>query len=73
MLNVVCVFLVRYPRNLTCVWNITAKEGHFVILDFDDFELESPQQSGACPFDYIVFDGGECFFASFFVRELFRK
>lgn len=44
--------------NQTCVWNITAEEGHFILLDFDQFELEKPQPSGMCVFDYVSFDGG---------------
>ena len=46
------------------MWNITADEGHFVIVDFDDFELEKPQPSGECPFDYVTFTGGMLIFVN---------
>ena len=51
-------FHFRYPRNQNCTWNITAEEGNFIIVDFDEFELEDPQPGGSCTFDYVTFSGG---------------
>ena len=55
-----CIFFFhfRYPRNQNCTWNITAEEGNFIIVDFDEFELEDPQPGGFCAFDYVTFSGG---------------
>ena len=52
------IVFFRYPRNQNCIWNITAEEGHFIIVDFDEFELEDPQPGGFCAFDYVTFSGG---------------
>ena len=51
-------FHFRYPRNQNCTWNITAEEGNFIIVDFDEFELEDPQPGGFCAFDHVTFSGG---------------
>ena len=59
ILNYHPTLFIRYPRNQNCVWNITADEGYFVVVDFDDFKLEEPQPSGFCPFDYVAFSGGK--------------
>ena len=43
---------------LNCVWNITAEEGHFIEITFDDFEVEGPRND-VCTFDYVSIQQGK--------------